>query len=130
MTERDITGQIKRSGLNRLPALLGIDESSLEEVAERVRQFDRERSDETRQRKALEKLAILVGKSTLVETVQERSNREDLRKREVEALEMTAVAQAYPYEQLRNTRRFEILLSRLGIKPTPTREVEGETREH
>ena len=128
MVDRDITGQIKRAGLNRLPALLGIDESSLAELAERVRQFDIERSDQTRQRKALERLAILVGKSTLIETVTERSTREDLRKREVEALEMTAVAQAYPHAELRNTLRFDALLNRLGIKPVQTRE-QGETRD-
>jgi hypothetical protein len=128
MVDRDITGQIKRAGLNRLPALLGIDESSLAELAERVRQFDIERSDATRQRKALEKLVIMIGKSTLVETLNERLAREDLRKREVEALEMTAVAQAYPYEALRNTLRFDILLSRLGAKPEQTRE-QGETRD-
>lgn len=126
--ERDITGQIKRSGLNRLPALLGIDEDSLKEVADRVRQFDKEQSDGTRQRKALEKLAIMVGKSTLIETTSERLAREDLRKREVEALELAAVAQAYPHEELRNTLRFDILLRRLGVKPEPTRE-QGETRD-
>lgn len=128
MVDRDITGQIKRSALNRIPALLGIDEASLTELADRVRQFDKEQSDVTRQRKALEKLAIMVGKSTLVETVSERFAREELRKREVEALEMTAVAQAYPHDELRNTPRFRLLLNRLGMTPNPTRE-QGETRD-
>ncbi len=129
MVDRDITGQIRRTSLNHLPALLGISGASLAEIAERVRQFDSEQSDHTRARKALEKLAILVGKSTLIETVSERLAREDFRKREVEALEMTAVAQAYPHEELRNTLRFDDLLHRLGVKPNPTRE-QGETREH
>lgn len=125
MTDRDITGQIKRVGLNRLPALLGINDESLKELADRVRQFDKTQSDETRQRKALEKLTLLVGQSILIESNSEKYSRRDQRSREVEALELMAVAQACPYEELRNTLRFERLLNRLGIKPEPTRE-EGE----
>lgn len=127
MTERDITGEIKRIGLNRLPALLGIDSDSLKEIADRVRQFDKAQSDATRQRKALEKVALLVGQSTLIESNGEKFDRQNLRKREIEALELTAVAEAYPHEELRQTRCFERLLARLEpIAPGETRE-EGET---
>jgi len=129
MVDRDITGEIKRVGLNRLPALLGIDNESLKELAERVRQFDQAQSDETRQRKALEKVATLVGQSTLIESQSEKARRQDYRKREIEALELMAVAQAYPHEELRQTLRFDALLARLGVKPGETRETQGETRD-
>lgn len=137
MTDRDITGEIKRIGLNRLPALLGINGDSLKEVAERVRQFDREQSDETRQRKALEKLAILVGKSTLVESTSERTTRESLREREVLALELMAVAQAYEHEDLRDKPLVRSLMERLDWRgPYPTKlypaaktREQGETRD-
>jgi hypothetical protein len=128
VVDRDITGEVKRIGLNRLPALLGIDGDSLKEVAERVRQFDKSQSDETRQRKALEKVAQLFGQSILIESNSEKAWRRDHRKREVEALELAAVAQAYPHEELRNTERFATLMLRLGPQdPNPTRETE-ETR--
>lgn len=127
MTERDITGQIKRASLHRLPALLGIDDEALTVIAERVRQFDQTQSDETRQRKALEKVAQLIGQSTLIESNSDKFARQGLRTREVEALELMAVAQAYPHDELRNTLRFHVLLNRLGVKPE-TRE-QGETRD-
>ena len=127
MTDRDISGEIKRSSLNRLPALLGIDGDSLKEVAERVRQFDKAQSDETRQRKALEKVALLIGQS--MESSSEKNTRRMLREREVQALELMAVAQAYPHEELRNTLQFDAILYRLGVKtPEPTREENEETR--
>lgn len=126
MTDRDITGDIRRVGLNRIPALLGISNDSLKELAERVRQFDQAQSDATRQRKALEKLTLLVGQSTLIENQNEKFARRDTRKREVEALELMAVAQAYPHEELRNTALFARLLNRLGDKPEQTREEQGE----
>jgi hypothetical protein len=125
MTDRDITGDIKRIGLNRLPALLGISNDSLQELADRVRQFDKAQSDETRQRKALEDLTKKFGQSILVENQNEKYQRRDLRKREVEALELMAVAQAYPHEELRQTHRFERLIARLGASQGVTRE-EGE----
>ena len=127
MTDRDITGDIKRVGLNRLPALLGISNDSLKELAERVRQFDDAQSNDTRQRKALEDLAKKFGQSILVESISEKNSRRFERKREIEALELMAVAQAYPYEELRATRHFANLLSRLGVMPE-TREENGETR--
>lgn len=127
MTDRDITGDIKRVGLNRLPALLGISNDSLKELAERVRQFDYAQSNETRQRKALEDLAKKFGQSTLIESISEKSTRRFERKREIEALELMAVAQAYPYEELHSTQHFANLLARLGIMPE-TREETGETR--
>lgn len=138
MVDRDITGEIRRVGLNRLPALLGIDGDSLKEVAERVRQFDQDRSDETRQRKALEKLAVLFGKSTLVESTSERFTRERNREREVVALELMAVAQAYQHEDLRDTPLVQSLSKRLEWSaPHPARKYpavsktreEGETRD-
>jgi hypothetical protein len=142
MTDRDITGEIRRAGLNRLPALLGIDGDSLKEIAERVRQFDQDRSDETRQRKALEKLTILVGKSTLIETPSESRNRESQREREVLALEVMAVAQAYQHEELRDMPLVQSYMKRLNYSSPPvphraysgapankTREEEGETRD-
>jgi hypothetical protein len=128
MVDRDITGEIRRVGLNRLPALLGIDSESLKELAERVRQFDQAQSNDTRQRKALEKVALLIGQSTLIENQNEKYTRRDNRKREIEALELMAVAQAYPYEELRQTDRFERLVARLGVRPGETRN-EGETRD-
>lgn len=124
MTDRDITGEIRRVGLNRLPALLGIDSNSLKEVADRVRQFDKSQSDETRQRKALEKIAQLFGQSILMESRSENALRQRLRNREVEALELMAVAQAYPHEELRQTDKYQRLFARLGVV-TP-----GETREN
>ncbi|MFF5973744.1 hypothetical protein ACFY7C_19665 [Streptomyces sp. NPDC012769] len=125
MVDRDITGEIRRIGLNRIPALLGISNESLKELADRVRQFDQSQSDETRQRKALEKIA----QSIPSESISEKYTRNDRRKREVEALELMAVAQAYPHEELRNTLRFKNMLNRLGTKPEQTREEEvGETR--
>lgn len=127
MTDRDITGEIRRSSLNRLPALLGINGDSLKEFAERVRQFDKSQSDDTRQRKALEKVAQLFGQSILIESGSDKRIREDLRRREVEALELMAVAQAYPHEELRSTQRFEALYRRLGLRPA-TREENEETR--
>lgn len=127
MTDRDITGEIRRSSLNRLPALLGIDGDSLKEIAERVRQFDKAQSDETRQRKALEKVVQLFGQSTLIESGSEKHTRESSRKREVEALELMAVAQAYPHEELRNSALFQGLCRRMGVEPT-TREQNEETR--
>lgn len=129
MVERDITGEIRRVGLNRLPALLGIDNESLKEIAERVRQFDKSQSDDTRQRKALEDLAKKFGQSILMESNSEKFTRQDLRKREVEALELIAVAQACGLEELRQTSLFERLLTRLGVKSGETRE-SGETRDN
>lgn len=126
MVDRDITGQIRRVGLNRLPALLGINDDSLRELAERVRQFDKAQSDETRQRKALEKVAQLFGQSILIETTSEKNTRQHLRTREVQALELMAVAQAAPYDDLRETDVFQRILNRLGVKaPEQTREQEN-----
>lgn len=119
MVDRDITGEIRRVGLNRLPALLGIDGETLKEVADRVRQFDQAQSDETRQRKALEKIAQAL--SSLMESNSEKANRRGLLHRKLQALELMAVAQAYPYEELRNTYAFDAMLGHLGVKPT-TRE--------
>jgi hypothetical protein len=135
MVDRDITGEIRRVGLNRLPALLGIDSESLKELAERVRQFDKSQSDDTRQRKALEKLAVLFGQSTLIESDSEKSARlasvareKALRLREIEALELAAVAAAHPHDELRQTARYSDLIARLGVTPGETRE-QGETRD-
>ena len=118
--DRDITGEVRRSSLNRLPALLDIDGDTLKEVAERVRQFDKNQSDETRQRKALEKVAQYFGQSTLIETPSEKFAREGDRRRELELLTLTAVAQAFPHEELRNTRVFRRALTSLGPEPDPT----------
>lgn len=120
MTDRDITGQIKRSSLNRLPALLGIDTQSLTELADRVRQFDRAQSDETRQRKALEKVAQLFGQSILIETPSEKHAKDNLRRREVEALELMAVAQAHEHEELRATGRYQALLRNMDTAAIPS----------
>jgi hypothetical protein len=125
MVDRDITGEIRRSSLNRLPALLGIDDKALKEIADRVRQFDVNQSNDTRQRKALEKISQQIGQSTLIESRSERFGREWLRRREVESLELMAVAQAYPHEELRQTPLFEALLHRVKGNPMPA---ERETR--
>lgn len=129
MTDRDITGDIKRSSLGRLPALLGIDEGSMKELADRVTQFNQSQTDETRQRKALEKLAVLFGQSILIETPSRKSER----RRELAALELMAAAQAAPYEELRQTQAYKRLILQLGAqKPetaNPTRETQGETRD-
>ncbi|MFD4474707.1 hypothetical protein ACFWPU_01120 [Streptomyces sp. NPDC058471] len=127
MTERDITGQIKRASLNRLPALLGIDDEALTVIADRVRQFDNSQSDDTRQRKALEKVALLIGQSTLIESSSDRFTRHDQRSREVKALELMAVAQAYPHEALRESVAYRVIADSLGV-PKKTRE-QGETRD-
>lgn len=126
MVDRDITGEIRRVGLNRLPALLGINGDSLKELAERVRQFDKAQSDETRQRKALEKIAQQLGQSILIESSSEARQRQDSRERELRALELMAVAQAYPHEELRNSSHYQTLAARVGLWPK-TRE-QGETR--
>jgi hypothetical protein len=126
MVDRDITGQIRRIGLNRLPALLGISDDSLRELADRVRQFDQAQSDETRQRKALEKVAQQIGQSILMESTSEKNTRQHLRTREVQALELMAVAQAAAHEDLRETDVFKRIISRLGVKtPEQTREQEN-----
>lgn len=134
MVDRDITGEIRRSSLNRLPALLGIDDKALKEIASRVREFDRNQSDDTRQRKALEKISQQIGQSTLIESRSERFNRDFLRRREVEALELMAVAQAYPHEELRQTSLFSVMLHRVKGVPMPvereTRNEGEQTREH
>lgn len=114
--DRDITGEIKRIGLNRLPALLGISNDSLKELADRVRQFDDAQSNETRQRKALEKLALLFGQSTLVPSVSDRQTRDIQRNREIDALMLMAVAQAYPHEELRETDVFRSFLAHMTRK--------------
>lgn len=121
MVDRDITGEIRRVGLNRLPALLGIDGETLKEVADRVRQFDQSQSDETRQRKALEKISQQIGQSILIESSSEKRHRENARERELQALELMAVAQAYPHEELRNTPRFKSLMNRLEQWAFPSR---------
>jgi hypothetical protein len=126
MVDRDITGEIKRTSLNRLPALLGIDGDALKEIAERVRQFDKNQSDETRQRKALEKISQQIGQSILIESRSERAKREFQREREVDALTLMAVAQAYPHEELRQTEIFSRLIERLGLDRDETRNEEGE----
>jgi hypothetical protein len=126
MVDRDITGEIKRTSLNRLPALLGIDGDALKEIAERVRQFDKNQSDETRQRKALEKISQQIGQSILIESRSERAKREFQREREVDALTLMAVAQAYPHEELRQTEIFSRLIEHLGHNRDETRNEEGE----
>lgn len=112
--DRDITGEIKRIGLTKLPALLGISNESLKEIADRVRQFDEAQSNDTRQRKALEKLAVLFGQSTLVETTSEKRNRDFLRRQEIDALVLMAVAQASDFDELRETAVYRSLLAKLN----------------
>lgn len=114
---REISGEIRKAGLNRLPDVLGIDAEALEAIAKRVRQFDDSQSNETRQRKAIERLAegVNVGKSR-----SEQLALADLRKRTVQALEMIVLALiGQDHDELAQTHAFKGMRSRAGLPLTP-----------
>ena len=114
MPDRDIAGDIRRVGLNRLPEALGIDGDALKAIAERVRQFDDAQSNETRQRKAVERIAA----GLTPEDKRDRLQREERERRHVRAAELLALATAYPIGELRDTEGFRSMLYRFTTTNT------------
>lgn len=95
MTERDITGDAKRSAYRKTQAIAkerGLLDSDLRTIADGVREFDAQRSPEARTLAALEKLAANTtpegGSNAAAREFEERR----LRRREVLAQELAALA--------------------------------------